>query len=209
MLSKLRDREAALQIREARVAEKEESVKHLEREGKNQVLRDAQELRQQLTGARAELDSERQYVEDKRRIAEAIAATIEEREAKLRVREEEVEKMELSLQERERKLNSYASEQRDILKCYPLDSQARTIDFLKMHEEQERRDIRTNGKHENTVSIVSYVFLCKHSCNVILNEVKLLTWDVSFDIAQEYFLIKHLSTAAMHLCSSSRIPCFD
>ncbi|BFI30956.1 hypothetical protein MPTK2_3g17060 [Marchantia polymorpha subsp. ruderalis] len=150
MLSKLRDREAALQIREARVAEKEESVKHLEREGKNQVLRDAQELRQQLTGARAELDSERQYVEDKRRIAEAIAATIEEREAKLRVREEEVEKMELSLQERERKLNSYASEQRDILKCYPLDSQARTIDFLKMHEEQERRDIRTNGKHENT-----------------------------------------------------------
>ncbi|KAL2632589.1 hypothetical protein R1flu_004068 [Riccia fluitans] len=148
MLAKLREREASLNVREARVAEREASLQLLERDGKNQVQKDAQELRQQLNGARAELDSQRRYVEDKRRIAEAIAATIEEREAKLKVREREVEKRELSLEEKERKLNL---EGRDSSELFPADSQKVMVDFRKMQQEKERLEPRRNGNLEKAI----------------------------------------------------------
>lgn len=95
MMDILRAREASIDARETNVSDRELTVLKLERqtkEYKDQVEKDAQDLRQQLQGARAELEEQRRNVEEKRKAAEAIASTIEEREARLTLKEREVER---------------------------------------------------------------------------------------------------------------------
>jgi hypothetical protein len=89
--SKLQEWERALQIRESKVAEREEAIQVLECQGKNHIHKDAQQLRTQLNGARVKLDFQRQYVEEKRCAAEAITATMEEREARHNEKQKELQ----------------------------------------------------------------------------------------------------------------------
>lgn len=97
MMGALRAKQAAIDAREAKAADREAALLKLERESKDQVEKDAQELRQQLTGARLELEDQRRYVEEKLKAAEAFAVTIEEREVRLRLRERESERRDHSL----------------------------------------------------------------------------------------------------------------
>ncbi|CAM6126102.1 unnamed protein product [Calypogeia fissa] len=147
LLSKLQEREHALQVRESRLAEREESIQVLERQGKSHIHKDAQELRAQLNGARAELDAQTQYVEEKRRVAEAIAATIEEREARLTAKEKEFEDRETALEERERKcLRSSEVEQHNGPKWPAADSDSYALDYRQAHGGQAKWKTQIPGK---------------------------------------------------------------
>lgn len=89
----LRAREAAIDARETKAMEREMALLKMEQQTKahkDQVEKDALELRQQLHGARAELEDQRRYVEEKRNAAEAIATVIEEREARLKLKEQDL-----------------------------------------------------------------------------------------------------------------------
>lgn len=89
----LRAREVAIGTREAKTLERETALLKMEQHTKahkDQVEKDAQELRQQLHGARAELEDQRRYVEEKRKAAEAIAIVIEEREERLKLKEQDL-----------------------------------------------------------------------------------------------------------------------
>lgn len=95
MMEILRAREASIDARETNVSDRELTVLKLERQTKDykdQVEKDVQDLRQQLQGARAELEEQRRSVEEKRKAGEAMASTIEEREARLRLKEREMER---------------------------------------------------------------------------------------------------------------------
>ncbi|CAM6108503.1 unnamed protein product [Calypogeia fissa] len=144
---KFQEQEHALHVRESILAEREETIQVLERQGKSHIHKDAQELRAQLNGAPAELDAHRQYVEEKSRIAEATAGIIEEREARLKAKEKEVDERETALEERERKcLCSYGVELHDKPKRPPADPQSYAMDYWQAHEGQGKWESQIPGK---------------------------------------------------------------